>query len=174
MLKSLSYNFSPFCSGSFCLTYFAALSYMYTKCFLAEMNLYYRMFCFVSGNFICFGVYLFVLFSHQVVSDSLWSMDWSTPCHPVPHHLPKFAQVHVHCINDAIQPSHPVVSSSSALNLSQHQELFQISIQRLSICLNMKSAIQGLKLKAVIHGLIEKQARIRKKIILDNYDLTRL
>ena len=27
---------------------------------------------------------------------------------PVPHHFPKFAQVHVHCISDAIQPSHPL------------------------------------------------------------------
>ena len=33
-------------------------------------------------------------------------MDCSTPGFPVPHHLPKFAQVHVHCIGDAIQPSH--------------------------------------------------------------------
>ena len=43
---------------------------------------------------------------------------------PVPHHRPKFSQVHVHCIGDAIQPSHPLVPSSpSALNLSQHQGL---------------------------------------------------
>ena len=41
-------------------------------------------------------------------------------------HLPKFAQVHVHCIGDAIQPSHPLLPSSpSALNCSQHQGLFQ-------------------------------------------------
>ena len=32
----------------------------------------------------------------------------------------------VHCISDAIQPSHPLMPSSpSALNLSQHQGLFQ-------------------------------------------------
>ena len=29
-------------------------------------------------------------------------MDCSTPGLSVPHHLPKFAQVHVHCISDAI------------------------------------------------------------------------
>ena len=51
--------------------------------------------------------------------------DCSSPGFPVPHHLPKFAQVHVHCISDAIQPSHPLIPSSSALNLSQHQGLFQ-------------------------------------------------
>ena len=53
-------------------------------------------------------------------------MDCSTPGLPVPHHLLKFAQVHVHCIGDAIQSSHPFTSSSpAALNLSQHQGLFQ-------------------------------------------------
>ena len=40
---------------------------------------------------------------------------------PVPHHLLNFPQVHVHCIGDAIHPSHPLMPSSSALNLSQHQ-----------------------------------------------------
>ena len=33
-------------------------------------------------------------------------MNCRTPGLPVPHHLLKFAQVHVHCIGDAIQPSH--------------------------------------------------------------------
>ena len=33
-------------------------------------------------------------------------MDCSTPGLSVLHHLLKFAQVHVHCIGDAIQPSH--------------------------------------------------------------------
>ena len=53
-------------------------------------------------------------------------MDSNMPGLPVPHHLLEFAQVHVHCISDAIQPSHPLKpSSSSALNLSWHQGLFQ-------------------------------------------------
>ena len=30
-------------------------------------------------------------------------MDCSTPGLPAPHHLLKFAQVHVHCIGDVIQ-----------------------------------------------------------------------
>ena len=52
--------------------------------------------------------------------------DCSTPGLPVPHHLLEFAQVHVHYIGDAVQPSHPLMPSSpSALNLSQHQGLFQ-------------------------------------------------
>ena len=36
-------------------------------------------------------------------------MECSTPGLPIPHHLLKFAQVHVHCIGDAIQPSHPLM-----------------------------------------------------------------
>ena len=39
-------------------------------------------------------------------------MDCSMPGFPVPHHLPEFAQVHVHWVDDAIQPSHPLLPSS--------------------------------------------------------------
>ena len=35
-------------------------------------------------------------------------MDCSTPGFPVLHCLPEFAQVHIHWISDAIQPSHPL------------------------------------------------------------------
>ena len=45
---------------------------------------------------------------------------------PVLHSLPKFAQTHIHWVGDAIQPSHPLsLLSPPALNLSQHQGLFQ-------------------------------------------------
>ena len=54
-------------------------------------------------------------------------MDCSTPGPPVPHHLPEFAQVHVHEICDAIQPSHPLSPSSPAPSLSQHQGVFPMS-----------------------------------------------
>ena len=36
-------------------------------------------------------------------------MDCSTPGLPVPHHLLEFAQVHVHWVGDAIQPSLPLL-----------------------------------------------------------------
>ena len=53
-------------------------------------------------------------------------MDCSMPGFPVLHHLPQFARTQVHCVCNAIQPSHPLVlPSSPALNLSQHQGLFQ-------------------------------------------------
>ena len=53
-------------------------------------------------------------------------MDCTMPGLPVPLHLPKFAQVHIHCISDAIQLSHPLTPSTPfAHYLYQHQSLFQ-------------------------------------------------
>ena len=53
-------------------------------------------------------------------------MDCSTPGLLVHHQLWEFTQTHVHWVGDAIQPSHPLSSPSlPALNLSQHQSLFQ-------------------------------------------------
>ena len=50
----------------------------------------------------------------------------SMPGLPVHHQLPEFTQTRVHWVSDAIQPSHPLWSSSPpALNLSQHQVLFK-------------------------------------------------
>ena len=67
---------------------------------------------------------LLLLLSHLVMSDSLLPHDYLTPGFPVLHHLPEFAQVHVHCVGDAIQPSHPLPPPSPpAFNLSQHQGL---------------------------------------------------
>ena len=42
-------------------------------------------------------------------------IDFSSPGFLVPHYLPEFAPVHVHCISDAIQPSHPLSPSSPHL-----------------------------------------------------------
>ena len=53
-------------------------------------------------------------------------MDCSTQGLPVHHQLPEFTQTHVHWVGEAIQPSHPLLPpSTSAFNLSQHQDLFQ-------------------------------------------------
>ena len=38
-------------------------------------------------------------------------MDCSVPGFPVHHQLPEFTQTHVHRVGDAIQPSHPLLSS---------------------------------------------------------------
>ena len=53
-------------------------------------------------------------------------MDCSMPGFSVHHQLLDFTQTHVHRISDAIQPPHPLSSSSlPSFNLSQHQGLFQ-------------------------------------------------
>ena len=53
-------------------------------------------------------------------------MDCSMPGFPVLHCLLEFAQTHVHCVNDAIQLSHPLSPPfPPAFNLSQHQGLFK-------------------------------------------------
>ena len=66
---------------------------------------------------------LLLLFSHV----QLWyPMDCSALGFPVLHYLPELAQTHVHWADNAIQPHHPLSPTScSALNLSQHQGLFQ-------------------------------------------------
>ena len=49
-------------------------------------------------------------------------MNHNTPGLPVHHQLLESTQTHVHLVDDAIQPSHPLSSPSApALNLSQHQ-----------------------------------------------------
>ena len=58
---------------------------------------------------------------------TIWDpMNCSTPGIPVHHQLPESTQTHVHRVGDTIQPSDPLWSPSPpALNLSQHQGLFQ-------------------------------------------------
>ena len=73
-------------------------------------------------------------------------VDCSTPGFPVLHHILEFAQVHVHWIGEAIQPSHPLSPSSrSAFNVSQHQGLFQwVS------CLHQMAKVLELQLASVL------------------------
>ena len=53
-------------------------------------------------------------------------MDCSTPGLPVHHQHLEPTQIHIHCVSDAIQLSHPLSSPSPpAFNLSQHQGIFQ-------------------------------------------------
>ena len=67
-----------------------------------------------------------VQFSRSVMSDSLRSHESQYATPPCPSPLLEFTQTHVHWVGDAIQPSHPLSSSSPpAPNPSQHQGLFQ-------------------------------------------------
>ena len=67
-------------------------------------------------------------------------MDCSTPGFPILHYFPEFGQTHVHCVNDVIQPSHPLFSSVaqscptlcdpmdwSTLGLPVHHQLLELT-----------------------------------------------
>ena len=70
--------------------------------------------------------YFLLLFSGSIMSDSLGPHGLQHSRFLALHHLPEFAQTHAHWVDDAIQPSHPLSPPSPpALNLSQHQGLFQ-------------------------------------------------
>ena len=64
-----------------------------------------------------------LLFSSSIMSDSLWPqqqrLDCSRPGFLIFHYLPEFPQTHLHWVDDAIQPSHPLLPlSPPALNPS--------------------------------------------------------
>ena len=63
----------------------------------------------------------FVIVVQPLSHVRLWDLtDCSMPGFPVLHYLLEFAQTHVHCVRDAIQPSHCLLPLSlPALNLSR-------------------------------------------------------
>ena len=63
--------------------------------------------------------------SRSVMSDPLQSHGRQHASFSVHHQLLELAQTHGHRVGDVIQPSRPLSPPSSALNLSQHQGLFQ-------------------------------------------------
>ena len=76
-------------------------------------------------------------FSHSVMSKSLRPQEQHArlPCPPSALEL---AQTHVHWVSDAIQPSHPLSSSSPAFSLSQYQGFSKESV----LCIHHHS-LQG-------------------------------
>ena len=78
-------------------------------------------------NFYCLPILYFQFSSVAQLCLTLCNpMNHSVPGLPVHHQLPKSTQTHVHWGNDAIQPSHPLLSPSPlTFNLSQHQGLFK-------------------------------------------------
>ena len=64
---------------------------------------------------ICVSCYLLFSLAFSSVTQSYLTfcdpMDCSMPGFPVHHQLPELTQTHVHPAGDAIQPSHPVISS---------------------------------------------------------------
>ena len=67
-----------------------------------------------------------VHFSRSVVSDTLQPHESQHTRLPCPSPNPEFTQTYVHWVSDAIHPSHLLSPPSPpALNLSQHEGLFQ-------------------------------------------------
>ena len=76
-----------------------------------------------------------LLFSCSVMSDSLQPHELQHSGFPVLHYLLEFAQTRVHQVSDAIQPSHPLWSSSPAISLSQHQKESESEVAQLCLTL---------------------------------------
>ena len=66
---------------------------------------------------------------------------------PVHHQLLEPTQTHVHQVSDAIQPSLPLSSPSPALNITQHQGLFQGVIS-----LHQVAKVLAFQLHLLIHN----------------------
>ena len=116
---------SPLWSGNN-LLYVRVCMCLCIWCVYVYMYVHIGQIVIVSETYIC--IHVLLLFNGPVISNSLQPHGLQHIRPLCPSHLPKFAQVHVHCIGDAIQPSHPLMSSSlSGLNISQHQALFQMS-----------------------------------------------
>ena len=70
-----------------------------------------------------------LVFSHSVMSNSLQPHGLQHAGFPVLCYLLELAKACVQWVDDAIQPSHPLLPPSPpALNLSQHQGLFQCQL----------------------------------------------
>ena len=94
-------------------------------------------------------IYIFVVQSLSHVLTLCNPMDCSTAGFPVLHYLLELAQTHVHCVSDAIQPSHPLSAPSPpAFRLSQHQGLFQwvSSLHQIAKVLELQFQHQSLQL----------------------------
>ena len=83
------------------------------------------------------------------------AMDSSTPGCPVLHHIPEVTQIHVHWVGDAIQPSYPLLPSSLALTLSQHQDLFQW------VGSSLPSGGQSIGALACVFSSVQSLSRVR-------------
>ena len=79
--------------------------------------------------------------------------DYSTPGFSARHYFLEFDQTHVHWVGDAIQASQPLLSPSPpALNLSQHQSLFQWVSSSHQVAITIGASALALVLPMNIQG----------------------
>ena len=93
--------------------------------YVCNLNIYYKYLPPPKKKYIYIYASVLLLLSrcHVFLLATLW-----TAAHlaSLSHCLPEFAQMHIHWVGDAIQPSHSLLSPSvPALSISQHQGLFQ-------------------------------------------------
>ena len=82
--------------------------------------------CFSATCELC-PIYLFVVVVQLLNHVRLFVTPWTAECQPSPSftNLPEFAEIHVHRVGDAIQPSHPPSSPSPpAFNLWKRIRVF--------------------------------------------------
>ena len=79
-------------------------------------------------------IYIYQFSSVAQLCLTIWDpMNCNSPGLPVRHQLPDFTQTHVHWVDDATQPSHPLSSPSPpALNLFHHRVFSNKSCQLFS------------------------------------------
>ena len=104
-----------FLNGIFCRYLLNPSSLM---CHLRELSVYLSFWYELLIHF-CKSIKVLCCCSVMQLCPTLCNpMDCNTPGLPVLHHCPKFAQVHVHCINDAVQLSHSLTPSCPSVPAS--------------------------------------------------------
>ena len=127
--NSLPFTYDNIVFSFMCIFYIFCYIYLYFIFWFNVNDIFNFNFWFLSlvqGNTINF----LNTFQFSSVTQSFLpicnSMDCSTPSFPVHHQLLELAQTHVHWVSDAIQPSHPLSSTTPpAFKFSRHQGLFQ-------------------------------------------------
>ena len=98
-----------------------------------------------------------LLFSCQVMSNYSWTpMDHSIPGFSVPHHLPEFAQVHVHCFPDGSAGNG---STCNARDLGSIPGLGRSPEEGNSYPLKY-SGLEN-SIDCIVHGVTKSQTRLR-------------
>ena len=106
------------------LSSFSHLSSLFPAPSSTQMNVDKTVCIFLHLSLCLSMMYGLSLFSSSAVLDPLWP--YGLQHTKVLHYLPEFVQTHVLRVSGAIQPSHPLLSSSPpALSLSQYLGLFQ-------------------------------------------------
>ena len=95
--------------------------------FINSRDLKSTSFIFLEILVFCVSHFLLIIQFSQSCPTLCDPMNRSTPGLPDHHQLPEFTQTHPHWVGDAIQPSHPLSSPSSAPNPSQWSGSFPVN-----------------------------------------------